>query len=140
MRLSEHTYDVLEPQGRPVAGVVVRIRAIWEVNDGVDLDAMLSSGAVDRTYGVRAGDRRLAGWATPTWRAEALLWPGGRNTWTTGADGRFEVQGIRHNRIARLEFHGGGGVADGTLDVMARPAKAHQGPTASQRQGDRIPG
>ena len=38
---------VLDSQGRPVAGVVVRIRAIWEVNDGVDLDAMLASGAVD---------------------------------------------------------------------------------------------
>ena len=38
---------VLDSQGRPVAGVVVRIRAIWEVKDGVDLDAMLASGAVD---------------------------------------------------------------------------------------------
>ncbi len=38
---------VVDPQGRPVAGVAVRVRAIWEVNDGVDLDAMLASGAVD---------------------------------------------------------------------------------------------
>ncbi len=37
----------LDPQGRPVAGVVVRVRAIWEVNDGVNLDAMLASGALD---------------------------------------------------------------------------------------------
>ena len=36
---------VLDSQGRPVAGVVVRIQAIWEVKDGVDLDAMLASGA-----------------------------------------------------------------------------------------------
>ena len=116
---------VLDSQGRPVAGVVVRVRAIWEVNDGVDLDAMLASGAVDEEnmfqIARRYGDS--LGWATPTWRAEAPLWPGGRNTWTTGADGRFEVQGIGRDRIARLEFHGGG-VADGTLDVMARPAKA----------------
>ena len=117
---------VLDSQGRPVAGVVVRIRAIWEVNDGVDLDAMLASGAVDEEnmfqIARRYGDS--LGWATPTWRADpAPLWPGGRNTWTTGADGRFEVQGIGRDRIARLEFHGGG-VADGTLDVMARPAKA----------------
>ncbi len=117
---------VLDSQGRPVAGVVVRIRAIWEVNDGVDLDAMLASGAVDeenmsqiaRRYGDSLGS------AAPTWQADpAPLWPGGRNTWTTDADGRFEVQGIGRDRIARLEFHGGG-VADGTLDVMARPAKA----------------
>ena len=117
---------VLDSQGRPVAGVVVRIRAIWEVNDGVDLDAMLASGAVDEEnmfqIARRYGDS--LGWATPTWRADPTpLWPGGRNTWTTGADGRFEVQGIGRDRIARLEFHGGG-VADGTLDVMARPAKA----------------
>ena len=116
---------VLDSQGRPVAGVVVRIRAIWEVNDGVDLDAMLASGAVDEEHvsdGRRYGDS--LGPAAPTWQADpAPLWPGGRNAWTTGADGRFEVRGIGRDRIARLEFHGGG-VADGTLDVMARPAKA----------------
>ncbi len=116
---------VVDSQGRPVAGVVVRIRAIWEVNDGVDLDAMLASGAVDEEDIFRKARRYgdSLGWATPTWRAEEPLWPGGRNAWTTGADGRFEVQGIGRDRIARLEFHGGG-VADGTLDVMARPAKA----------------
>ena len=54
---------------------------------------------------------------------DSALWPGGRNVWTTGADGRFEVRGVGRDRVARLEFHGGG-VADGTLDVMARPAKA----------------
>ena len=65
----------------------------------------------------------MLGPAAPTWQADpAPLWPGGRNAWTTGADGRFEVRGIGRDRIARLEFHGGG-VADGTLDVMARPAK-----------------
>ena len=117
---------VLDSQGRPVAGVVVRIRAIWEVNDGVDLDAMLASGAVDEETCLRwrAGTETSLGSATPTWRADPTpLWPGGRNAWTTGADGRFEVRGIGRDRIARLEFHGGG-VADGTLDVMARPAKA----------------
>jgi RNA polymerase sigma factor (sigma-70 family) len=116
---------VLDSQGRPVAGVVVRVRAIWEVTGGVDLDAMLASGAVDenmpqmaRRYGEALGS------AAPNWQADpAPLWPGGRNSWATGADGRFEVRGIGRDRIARLEFHGGG-VADGTLDVMARPAKA----------------
>ncbi len=111
---------VLDSQGRPVAGVVVRIRVIREAKDGVDLDAMLASGALDdrqmaRDYGLYQ--------RAPTWQADpATLWPGGRDAWTTGADGRFEVQGIGRDRIARLDFHGGG-VADGTLDVMARPAK-----------------
>jgi RNA polymerase sigma factor (sigma-70 family) len=115
---------ILDPQGRPVAGVVVRIRAIYEVKDGLDLDAVLASGNVDqdwsriaRYYGHPLGS------AVPTWQADpAPLWPGGRNAWTSDADGRFEVRGVGRDRIARLEFHGGG-VADGTLDVMARAAK-----------------
>jgi hypothetical protein len=129
---------VLDSQGRPVAGVVVRIRAIWEVKDGVDLDAMLASGALDENMSQMArryGD--ALGSAAPTWQADPTpLWPGGRNAWTTGADGRFEVRGIGRDRIARLEFHGGS-VADGTLDVMARPAttppKAR--PLPSRRRG-----
>jgi hypothetical protein len=116
---------VLDAQGRPVPGVAVWIRAIWEVNDGVDLDAMLASGAVDEhMYWMARRYGEALGTATPTWQADPTpLRPGGRNGWTTGADGRFEVRGLGRDRIARLEFHGGG-VADGTLDVMARPAKA----------------
>ncbi len=75
---------VVDSQGRPVAGVVVRIRAIWEVNDGVDLDAMLASGAVDEEnmfqIARRYGDS--LGWATPTWRAEPR--PSGPGAGTPG--------------------------------------------------------
>ncbi len=132
---------VVDSQGRPVAGVTVRVRAIWEVNDGVNLDAMLASGAVDEENMLqivrRFGDS--LGWATPTWRADPTpLWPGGRNTRTTGADGRFEVQGIGRDRIARLEFHGGG-MANGTLDVMARsahgPPRARPLPSKRREKG-----
>jgi hypothetical protein len=125
---------VLDSQGRPVAGVIVRIRAIWEVNDGVDLDAMLASGAVDENMSQMARQYGKAlGTAAPAWQADpAPLWPGGRNAWTTGADGQFEVRGIGRDRIARLEFHGGG-VADGTLDVMARLPKGP--PKARLRPG-----
>ncbi len=137
---------VLDSQGRPVAGVSVRIRAISEVKDGIDLDAMLASGALDehgtqiaRQYGKTLGP------AAPSWQADpAPLWPGGGNAWTTDADGRFEVRGIGRDRIARLAFHGGG-VADGTLDVMARIAKAPPRawprpgmPRGSGREGRRI--
>jgi RNA polymerase sigma factor (sigma-70 family) len=111
---------ILDSQGRPQAGVIVRIQGVWEVKSGLDLDEVLTSGEVDenqmaRWYGLQ---QRAATWQPDT----APLWPGGQNTWTTGADGRFEVHGIGRDRIARLELHGGG-VADGTLDVMARPAK-----------------
>ena len=115
---------VLDSQGRPVAGISVRIRAIWEIKDGVDLDAMLDSGGLDKTWSQVArwyGD--ALGPVPPAWQADrAPLWPGGGNGWTTAHDGRFDVRGIGRDRIARLEFHGGG-VADGTLDVMARAAK-----------------
>jgi RNA polymerase sigma factor (sigma-70 family) len=115
---------VLDSQGRPVAGVIVRIQAIWEVKDGVDLDAMLASGAVDENRSRMA--RYYGQWlgaTPPSWQADpAPLWPGGQNGWATGADGRFEVRGVGRDRIARLKFHGGG-VADGTIDAMARAAK-----------------
>ena len=51
------------------------------------------------------------------------IWLGGRSTWTTGADGQFEVKGIGRDRIARLEIHGPM-LADSRLYVMARPAKS----------------
>jgi RNA polymerase sigma factor (sigma-70 family) len=111
---------VLDSQGRPKAGVIVRIQGLWDAQKGLDLDEMLTAGEVDdnqmaRWYGL---EQRVAAWQPDT----APLWPGGQNSWTTDADGRFEVHGIGRDRIARLEFHGGG-MADGTLDVMARPAK-----------------
>ncbi len=124
---------IVDSQGQPVAGVVVRIQLIWEVKDGLDLDAILAEGELDW--------RKMAHWyglnqRASTWQADAEpLWPGGRNAWTTGADGRFEIRGVGRDRIARLEFHGGG-VADGTIDVMARPAKtppkAHPHPSMSR--------
>jgi RNA polymerase sigma factor (sigma-70 family) len=111
---------VLDSQGRPVAGVVVRIRVIGAVKDGVDLDAMLASGAM--------AEDKVATWygldllGAPREADVAPVWTGARDAGTTGADGQFEVRGVGRDRIARLSFYGGG-VADGTLDVMARAAK-----------------
>lgn len=86
---------VLDSQGRPVAGVVVRIRAICEVQEGVDLDAMLASGAMDENIDNRSRYYgNPLGATTPAWQADpSPLWPGDRNTWTTDGDGRFEVRG-----------------------------------------------
>ncbi len=111
---------VLDSQGRPVAGVVVRLRVIGTLKDGVDLDAMLASGQM--------AERRITSWygldlLGPPREAEiAPVWTGGPDAWITGADGGFEIQGIGRDRVARLNFHGGG-VADGTLDVIARAPK-----------------
>ena len=87
---------VLDSQGRPVAGVVVRI---------------------GRSGRSRTGSTSTRCWPRASWRLDAPdygvlrarpgkriapLWPGGRNAWTTGADGRFEVRGVGRDRIARL--------------------------------------
>jgi hypothetical protein len=124
---------VLNSQGRPVSGVVVRIRAIWEVKNGLNLDTLLAAGELDenqmaRSYGLHQ--------RVPSWLEDpAPLWPGGQNAWTTDANGRFEVRGVGRDRIARLDLHGGG-VADGTIDVMARPTKA---PQKARPRPDRLP-
>ena len=127
---------VLDSQGRPVVGVIVRIRAIWELNDQADHDALLASGALEGQNGHQITHRFGSfGPATPTSESDsAPLWPGGRNGWTTDADGRFEVRGIGRDRIARLEFHGGG-VADG-----ARRDFARRTPVPSPGRGPAFPG
>jgi hypothetical protein len=74
---------VLDSQGRPVAEVIVRARAIREIDDGTDLDAVLASGAVDEGDMFRIAHRYgdSLGGSTPAWRADPTpLWPGGRNT------------------------------------------------------------
>ncbi len=61
------------------------------VKDGADLDAMLASGELDNEQ-------------TAAWYGDfhGTTWPGGPNTWTTDADGRFEVRGVGRDRIASL--------------------------------------
>ncbi len=73
---------VVDPQGRPIAGATVRLCQVGATKAGVDLDAMLASGEL-------SNDQTVA------WYGDyhGKTWPGGRNTWTTDADGRFEVRG-----------------------------------------------
>ncbi|MEJ7637641.1 MAG: carboxypeptidase regulatory-like domain-containing protein [Singulisphaera sp.] len=115
---------VLDTQGRPVAGVSVRLGQVGVLKDGVDLDAMLASGEVDHAQ-------------TSEWYGyDEAIWPGGQNTWTTDADGRFEVKSIGHDRLAKLHFQSPA-LADGNLYVMARPAKA---PPKPKPRPNRRPG
>ncbi|MEJ7637638.1 MAG: carboxypeptidase-like regulatory domain-containing protein [Singulisphaera sp.] len=81
---------VLDSQGRPVAGVTISAREIRDVDAGVDKEALLASGAID--FG-----RTAAQYNGPTWLGE-------RGTWTTDADGRFEVRGVGRDRIVGLEL------------------------------------
>jgi RNA polymerase sigma factor (sigma-70 family) len=106
---------VLDTQGRPVAGVTVRLGRVRLIKDGVDLDAMLATSDVD--------DARISA----SYGYDEAVWPGGQNTWTSDAEGRFEVRGIGRDRIGLLFFRGPG-LADGKLYVMARPAKTPSKP------------
>ncbi len=101
---------VLDSQGRPAAGVTVRVEKIGAARDGADLDKMLASGEVDNDV---VGSRWFF---NPTWL-------GRQGTWTTDADGRFEIVGIGRDRIAGLEF-GSPTLEHATLCAMGRPAQA----------------
>ena len=68
---------VLDTQGRPVAGVTVRLGRVSAVKEGVDLDAMLASGNVDDAH------------VSASYGRDDVAWPGGQNTWTSDVDGRF---------------------------------------------------
>jgi len=115
---------VLDSQGRPVAGATVRLRRIGTVKDGVDLDAMLASGELNSE-------------PTSEWYGyNDAIWPGGQNTWTTDADGRFEARGIGRDRIGWLEFHGPM-LANGSLYVMARPARTPPKPRPRPTRRDK---
>ncbi len=119
---------VVDPQGRPIAGATVRLRQIAAIKPGADPDAMLASGVLDydrinRPYG--------------SYGSVAAFWPGGSNTWTTDADGRFEVKGIGRDRLGGLDVRGPA-LATSFFYVMARPAKAppRPRPQATRRDKD----
>jgi protocatechuate 3,4-dioxygenase beta subunit len=116
---------VVDPQGRPIAGATVRLQQIGTVKDGTDLEAMLASGEV--------GYEQVAAWYGGYYDA---IWPGGPNTWTTDADGRFEIKDLGRDRIGSLEVSGPM-LAKSTLAVMARPAKVRPKPRPHPARRDR---
>ena len=137
---------VLDSQGRPVAGVVVRIRAIWEVNDGVDLDAMLASGAVDEEHVsdsapvrrlARLGDPDLASGSRATLargpehldhrRRRSVRGPGDRAR-------PHRPAGIPRRRRGRRHARRDGPPREGA--AQGRPAAVRHG---DARQGSRVP-
>jgi RNA polymerase sigma factor (sigma-70 family) len=99
---------ILDLQGRPVAGATVRINDIAKADDGVDLDALLADGTLP--------------YAKATSRYVGPTWLGHQGTWTTDADGRFEIKGVGRDRIVGLGLEGAG-LEHGRLSAMARPAR-----------------
>src|SRR5262249_35086152 len=102
---------VLDTQGRPVAGVTVRLGRVSVLKAEVDPDAMLASDKVDTAQ------------ISASYGNDDVIWPGGQNTWTSDGDSRFEVKGVGRDRLGLLSFHGPA-VEDGRVYVMARPDKA----------------
>ncbi len=109
---------VLDTQGRPVAGVTVRLGRVSVFKTGVDLDAPLAFGKVH------------AAQIAASYGNDDVIWPGGSNTWTSDGDGRFEVKGVGRDRLGLLFFHSPA-LADSSVYVMARPDKA-RGPSSPQ--------
>jgi RNA polymerase sigma factor (sigma-70 family) len=110
---------VLDSQGRPVAGVTIRARALYELDKGADKDAILASGEGDLW-------RKASYYNGPTWL-------GNQGTWTTDRDGRFEVRGVGRDRIIGLEFRNPA-LADSFLYVMTRTSQAPARPRSWPRQ------
>ena len=87
---------VLDTQGRPVAGVNVRVQAIEDPPAG-NLDSLLEFGLVER-------DRYLGGLDVAWNIKEGTNWT--RKTIQTGPDGTFQVEGAGRDRLVFLEVEG----------------------------------
>ena len=103
---------VVDPQGRPIAGVSVFARELFEPAQGVDLDEVLASGAAGLTF----------------WRAGSFEdGPSWLGPWTTDTDGRFEVRGIGRDRLVGLDFRHPT-LANTFLRAMSRTLPPSSGP------------
>ena len=116
---------ILDTQGRPIAGVTVRVQGIDDPPTG-DLDALLQSGAIQQ------GQSRGGFYDVAWWTKEGSDWS--RKTIKTGPDGRFRIDGAGHDRIVQLEFEGPG-IERGRVWAMTRPAP----PSARPRPGPTSP-
>ena len=82
---------IVDADGRPAAGVNIRVEKIGVARTVANLDEAINSGRV-------VDDITRGRWfSSPTWL-------GRHGTWTTDRDGRFNIEGIGRNRIVALEF------------------------------------
>jgi RNA polymerase sigma factor (sigma-70 family) len=103
---------ILDTEGRPVAGITVRVQRISDPLPG-DLDALLQSGAIQE------GRSRGGFYDVAWWTKEGTDWS--RKTTKTGPDGRFRIDGAGRDRIVVLELEGPG-VERASVRAMTRLA------------------
>jgi RNA polymerase sigma factor (sigma-70 family) len=110
------TGRVLDLEGRPVAGVAVRVVSVRKVA-GEDLTGLLAD--LQR----RPRDRQAV---TDAWRKHrgsmSQVWGvlGAPKSVTTGANGRFRLAGFGRERVVGIEFEGPA-IAHARLDALTRP-------------------
>jgi len=86
---------VLDSQGHPVAKATVRVACLALPHPGVNLDELLALGKFD--------------WdGMHFFECETPTWIGRDGAVTTDADGRFQIQGVGVDRIARLSIEAQG--------------------------------
>ena len=121
---------VLDTQGRPLAGVTVKVAEVYDPPAG-DLDALLASGTIETgrhlqgPYGI--------GW----WVKGETDWV--RKTLQTDADGRFRIDGAGRDRLVFLEF-AGPGIATSSVCAMTRiaPVPVRTAPRADDDAGQSL--
>ncbi len=89
---------VVDLEGRPVAGAVVRVVGIGEPKSGGNLDAWIAAARADREPWYRINNDLLRS----AWFRGGDLGPKA----TSDADGRFRLVGVGRERIADLEIEG----------------------------------
>jgi RNA polymerase sigma factor (sigma-70 family) len=111
---------VVDLQGRPIAGVTVRAYWIFAVNAGIDPGSLIAAGEFQ-------DNKATSYYGDPTWL-------GRHGTWTTDADGRFEVRGVGRDRIIWLGLNGPG-LAHLEAYAMARPRQTQTPKLRQQPSG-----
>ncbi|WP_422928231.1 sigma-70 family RNA polymerase sigma factor [Singulisphaera sp. PoT] len=115
---------LLDGQGRPVAGATVRAGSLTLVAPGLEPEKLLATGMLDWD-----GINMVS--IAPS-QCDQPAWLGRDGTWTTDAEGRFQIAGIGNDRILRLRVEAPG-LERAVIAVLNRPTPATARPFNRRR-------